>query len=111
MENNNRAGHAQISARGDCVDLASAGSGRRSENPPALAVGSVKQERQSTLIRCPHGHILGVCWENGTVEIRHKGRTAVINSPNANVQITCEQCGKMVTVYLDCGKSDVEACI
>ena len=41
MENNNRTGHAQINARGDCVDLASAGSGRRSENPPALAVGSV----------------------------------------------------------------------
>jgi hypothetical protein len=42
MENKNRAGHAQINARGDCVDLADAGSGRRSENPPALAVGSVK---------------------------------------------------------------------
>lgn len=41
MENNNRAGHAQINARGDCVDLAGAGSGRRSENPPSLAVGSV----------------------------------------------------------------------
>lgn len=63
------------------------------------------------VIRCPHGHILGVCCENGTVEIRHKGRTAVINSPNANVQITCEQCGKMVTVYLDCGRTDVEECI
>lgn len=43
MEKNNRAGHAQINARGDCVDLAGAGSGRRSENPPALAVGSVKE--------------------------------------------------------------------
>jgi hypothetical protein len=41
MENKNRAGHAQINARGDCTDLASAGSGRRNENPPALAVGSV----------------------------------------------------------------------
>ena len=46
MENKNRAGHAQINARGDCVDLASAGSGRRSENPPALAVGSVKRIRR-----------------------------------------------------------------
>lgn len=42
MEINNRAGHARINARGDCVDLAGAGSGRRNENPPALAVGSVK---------------------------------------------------------------------
>lgn len=41
MENNNRAGYAQINARGDCVDLAGAGRGRRSENPPSLAVGSV----------------------------------------------------------------------
>lgn len=42
MENKNRAGHARINARGDCVDLAGAGSGRRTENPPALTVGSVK---------------------------------------------------------------------
>lgn len=48
---------------------------------------------------------------NGTVEIKHKGRTIVVSSSNANVQITCEQCGKMVTVYLDCGKTDVEECI
>lgn len=41
MENKNRTGHARINARGDRVDLASAGSCRRNENPPALAVGSV----------------------------------------------------------------------
>lgn len=29
-------------ARGDRIDFASAGSGRRTENPPALAVGRVK---------------------------------------------------------------------
>lgn len=65
----------------------------------------------SQLIRCPNGHIVGVCGVNGTVEIKHKGRTIVVSSSNANVQITCEQCGKMVTVYLDCGKTDVEECI
>ena len=32
-------------ARGDCTDLAAvAGSGQRSENPPALAVESVKKD-------------------------------------------------------------------
>ena len=44
MEINNRAGHARINARGDCVDLAGAGSGRRNENPPALAVGIVNEK-------------------------------------------------------------------
>ena len=50
MENNNRAGHAQINARGDCVDLAGAGSGRRNENPPALAVGSVNERKTAQYI-------------------------------------------------------------
>lgn len=39
MENKNRAGHARINARGDCTDLASAGSGHRSENPSAFSRG------------------------------------------------------------------------
>lgn len=34
-----RAGHARINARGDCVDLADAGSGRGNENPPGFSRG------------------------------------------------------------------------
>lgn len=49
MEINNRAGHARINARGDCVDLAGAGSGRRSENPQSLAVGSVNNQAAAIL--------------------------------------------------------------
>lgn len=61
MENNNRAGHAQINARRDCVDLASAGSGRRSENPPALAVGSVNE-----FVKKEDLHIINRALNNGS---------------------------------------------
>jgi hypothetical protein len=60
MENNHRTGHAQINARRDCVDLASAGSGRRSENPPALAVGSVNNV---------NGYRVNIRW-NECVEVK-----------------------------------------
>lgn len=53
------------------------------------------------LIRCPKGHILGAYRENGRIEIRHKGRTAVVSSQNATVEITCEQCGKTVMVRME----------
>lgn len=52
MENNNRAGHAQINARGDCVDLAGAGSGRRNENPAAWAAGSVNRSGECDVPPC-----------------------------------------------------------
>lgn len=61
----------------------------------------------SQLIRCPNGHIVGVCGVDGTVEIKHKGRTIVVSSPNANVTIDCEQCGQKVTAYLDRGNVSV----
>ena len=64
--------------------------------------------QNSHLIRCPNGHIVGVSGTDGTVEIKHKGRTVVLRSPNANAEITCEQCGKTVMVYLDCGNVSVE---
>lgn len=80
MENKNRAGHAQINARGDCVDLADAGSGRGNENPPALDVGvSIASEvkRLESLVQpigknpcdgCDHGWGSIVGYKNGKVE-------------------------------------------
>ena len=62
------------------------------------------------IVRCPNGHILGVFKGSGSLEIRHKGRKVRVTSPCGSVNIQCEQCGKMVTVYLDCGKTDVEEC-
>lgn len=60
------------------------------------------------IVRCPNGHILGVFKGSGSLEIRHKGRQVRVTSHCGSVNIQCEQCGKMVTVYLDCGKTDVE---
>lgn len=58
------------------------------------------------LLRCPNRHILGEQDENGSVKIRHRGRTTIIKPPFADVRITCEQCGHTVDVLLD-GQADI----
>lgn len=53
------------------------------------------------LLRCPNRHILGESSENGSVKVRHRGRTTVITPPYAGIRITCEQCGRTIDVLSD----------
>lgn len=52
------------------------------------------------LIRCHCGNILAG-YDGRNLTIRKKGRSVAVESCQANIKITCEDCGQAITVLLD----------
>ena len=61
----------------------------------------MENQGPNQLIRCPNGHILGAFDAHGVLRVKHKGRLVTFASPNAQVSITCEQCGLVNRFLLD----------
>ena len=61
----------------------------------------MESHRDNQLIRCPNGHILGTYDTHGMLRVKHKGRLVTCASPNAQVSITCEHCGRSSRLLLD----------
>lgn len=60
----------------------------------------MKKHKNNQLIRCPCGNILAG-YDGNTVTIRKKGRSVAVASSQANIKITCEDCGRRIDVLLD----------
>lgn len=56
--------------------------------------------RNNQLIRCHCGNILAG-YDGHNLTIRKKGRTVAVASSQANIEITCEDCGCRIDVLLD----------
>ena len=57
-------------------------------------------KKSNQLIRCPCGNILAG-YDGDTLTIRKKGRSVAVASCQANIKITCEDCGRRIDVLLD----------
>lgn len=57
-------------------------------------------KKSNQLIRCPCGNILAG-YDGDTLTIRKKGRSVAVESCQANIEITCEDCGCKIDVLLD----------
>lgn len=62
------------------------------------------EQRKNQLLRCPCGNILAG-YDGRSLTIRKKGRSVAVASGRANVEITCEDCGRRIDVLLD-GQAD-----
>ena len=51
-------------------------------------------------VRCPCGNILAG-YDGRNLTIRKKGRSVAVASSQANIKITCEDCGRRIDVLLD----------
>ncbi len=56
--------------------------------------------RNNQLIRCHCGNILAG-YDGHNLTIRKKGRSVAVASSQANIEITCEDCGCRIDVLLD----------
>ena len=56
--------------------------------------------RNNQLIRCHCGNILAG-HDGHNLTIRKKGRSVAVASSQANIKITCEDCGRRIDVLLD----------
>ena len=57
-------------------------------------------KKSNQLIRCPCGNTLAG-YDGDTLTIRKKGRSVAVESCQANIEITCEDCGRRIDVLLD----------
>lgn len=69
----------------------------------------MRNYKNSQLIRCPCGNILAG-YDGNTLTIRKKGRSAAVASSQADIKITCEDCGRTIDVLLD-GRADLPCTI
>lgn len=60
----------------------------------------MKNCNSNQLIRCLCGNILAG-YDGRNLTIRKKGRSVAVASSRANIEITCEDCGRAITVLLD----------
>ena len=58
------------------------------------------EQRKNQLLRCPCGNILAG-YDGHNLTIRKKGRSVAVASCQANIEITCEDCGCRIDVLLD----------
>lgn len=58
------------------------------------------EQRKNQLLRCPCGNILAG-YDGRSLTIRKKGRSVAVASSQANIEITCEDCGCRIDVLLD----------
>ena len=65
---------------------------------------NLKKYIRNQLIRCPCGNILAG-YDGHNLTIRKKGRSVAVASCQANIEITCEDCGCRIDVLLD-GQAD-----
>ena len=56
--------------------------------------------RNNQFIRCHCGNILAG-YDGHNLTIRKKGRSVAVASSQANIKITCEDCGRRIDVLLD----------
>ena len=57
------------------------------------------EQRKNQLHRCPCGNILAG-YDGHNLTIRKKGRSVAVASSQANIKITCEDCGRRIDVCL-----------
>ena len=60
----------------------------------------MRNYKNNQLIRCPCGNILAG-YDGHNLTIRKKGRSVAVESCQANIEITCEDCGRRIDVLLD----------
>ena len=60
----------------------------------------MRNYKNNQLIRCPCGNILAG-YDGRNLTIRKKGRSVAVESCQANIKITCEDCGRRIDVLLD----------
>lgn len=69
----------------------------------------MKKHESNQLLRCPCGNILAG-YDGDTLTIRKKGRSVAVESCQATIKITCEDCGQAIDVLLD-GRADLPCTI
>ena len=60
----------------------------------------MRNYKNNQLVRCPCGNILAG-YDGHNLTIRKKGRSVAVASSQANIKITCEDCGRRIDVLLD----------
>ena len=58
------------------------------------------EQRKNQLLRCPCGNILAG-YDGRNLTIRKKGRAIAVESCQATIKITCEDCGRAIDALLD----------
>lgn len=61
---------------------------------------NLKKHRNNQLIRCSCGNILAGYDESG-LNVKKKGRVAIISSHSTEVMLICERCGQKMDFVLD----------
>lgn len=61
----------------------------------------MEKQGSNQLIRCPNGHILGAFEAGDTLRVKHKGRLVTLRTNHAEIEVVCEQCGRVNRFLLD----------